>query len=111
MIRRAFALVVFAGVALGVFGPSAIAEPEALAYGQDEVCADRCRAATQYCMNECQKPHKECFEKCKVDPEHKSPRQFSAKETACLKACNDKAVPCRNACGKSRGACFKKCQH
>jgi len=103
--------VALASVVVVVAGPTAVeGEAQAQVYGQDEVCAERCRGATLYCFNECQKPMKECSAKCKVDEKHKSPKQFSREEKACLLACNTKTIPCKKGCGVQQHKCFAKCQ-
>lgn len=103
-------VVSFAAITLLIIVAGPSGESQAQAYGQDEVCADRCRGGMTYCMGQCYKPLTECTTKCDIDPKHKSPKLFSDKENACVKSCQVKMRPCTDACGKQRSTCFSKCQ-
>jgi hypothetical protein len=95
------------GLLITVVGPSGL--PSAEAYGQDQVCADKCRGGMEYCVKECLKPIKECAAKCEVDTK-KQFEQMTKKDRDCLLACNTKTAPCRKGCDRQQHTCYGKCQ-
>lgn len=117
MKSQAFFAGVAATIAVAVLGPTGGGQAHGM--GQDQVCAERCEAAREYCDTKCHEPPKDaknakeatrdCVKKCEVDPKHETINSWTPKEAACIKACVSKAKPCIQACRAQNRACLSHC--